>query len=183
MGDEIVREIAEKMFNEHANFVYRTAFFLTKSTELADDITQETFIQVFRKYNTYDPSKPLQPWIYKIAVNITRNTLRKQKWLKFWGDLPENRSTEFMENYILKSEEERELWKAVTNLNLKSREIIILHFYSGLKLNEIAVCLGIPLGTCKSRLNLALNKLRKSMVNNDFEFLLKGGSTFNASKL
>ncbi|WP_088187112.1 sigma-70 family RNA polymerase sigma factor [Desulfosporosinus sp. FKA] len=183
MSDQIVRETAEKIFNEHSNFVYRTAFFLTKSSELADDITQETFIQVFRKFNTYNSSKPLKPWIYKIAVNITRNMIRKQKWLKFFGEIPEIRSAEFIENYILKSEEEHELWRAVNNLNLKGKEVIILHFYSGLTLNEISVCLGIPIGTCKSRLNSALNTLRKSIPNNNFEFLLKGGNLCEASKL
>lgn len=183
MADEIERKQAETIYTEYSTFVYRTALFLTKSKELADDITQETFIQVFRKYHTYDSSKPLQPWLYKIAVNTTRNMLRKQKWLKFWGQIPESHSLDLMENSILKNEEEGELWKAVNDLSLISREIIVLHFYSGLKLKEISDCLGIPLGTCKSRLNSALHKLRRSIPNNDFEFLLKGGETFETSKL
>ena len=183
MSDDIERETAEKIFADNSNLVYRTALFLTKSKELADDITQETFIQVFRKYYTYDSSKPLQPWIYKIAVNTTRNMLRKQKWLKFFGQIPENHSIDLTENSILKSEEEHELWRAVYNLNLKNKEIIVLHFYSGMKLNEISDCLGIPLGTCKSRLNSALTKLRRCIPDNDFEFLLRGGAAVETSKL
>jgi RNA polymerase sigma-70 factor (ECF subfamily) len=78
----------------------------------------------------------------------------------------------------LKSEEENELWKEIINLNLKSREVIILHFYSGMKLKEISDSLGIPLGTCKSRLNSALSTLRGRLPVNDFEFLNIGGDTF-----
>jgi RNA polymerase sigma factor (sigma-70 family) len=183
LSSEISKENAEMIFKEHASYVYKVALFLTKSKELADDITQETFIQVFRKYYTYNSSKPIQPWMYKITLNVTRNMLRKQKWLNFIGKLPEKNYLNLVENAVLKSEEENELWREINNLNFKSREMLILHFYSGMKLKEISDSLGIPLGTCKSRLNFALNTIRKNMVNNEFEFLLEGGSTFEASKL
>ena len=65
-----------------------------------------------------------------------------------------------------------------SNLTYKSREMVILHFYSGMKLKEISVTLGIPLGTCKSRLNTALNTLRNQLPKNNFDFLNKGGDTF-----
>jgi len=174
----ISKEDAELIFKEHSGYIYKVALFLTNSKELADDITQETFIQVFRKYHTYNSSKAIQPWIYKVTLNVTRNMLRKQKWLKFIGKLPEKSSLNLVENTVLKTEEENELWREINNLSFKSREILILHFYSGMKLKEISESLGIPLGTCKSRLNTALSTLRKKPPNNDFEFLDKGGDTF-----
>lgn len=178
MSNEISKETAEMIFKEFSNYVYRVALFLTKSKELADDITQETFIQVFRKYHTFDSAKPIKPWLNKITVNITRNMLRKQKWLNFFGELPQKSSLDLVEKTILKSEEEFELWREINNLNLKSREIVILHFYSGMKLKEISDCIGIPLGTCKSRLNTALNILRRQLPKNNFDFLNRGGDTF-----
>jgi len=178
MNNELSKEKAEMIFKEHSTYVYRVALFLTQSKELADDITQETFIQVFRKYYTFDSSKPIQPWIYKVTLNITRNMLRKQKWLRFIGQLPEKSNLYLVENSVLKSEEENELWKEIINLNLKSREVVILHFYSGMKLKEISDSLGIPLGTCKSRLNSALSTLRGRLPVNDFKFLNIGGDTF-----
>jgi len=178
LNNELSKEKAEMIFEEHSNYVYRVALFLSKSKELADDITQETFIQVFRKFYTVDSSKPIQPWIYKVTLNVTRNMLRKQKWLKFMGKLPEKTSLDLVETTVLKTEEENELWTEISNLNLKSREIVILHFYSGMKLKEISVTLGIPLGTCKSRLNTALNTLRKQLPKNNFNFTNKGGDTF-----
>ncbi|MDR3542841.1 MAG: sigma-70 family RNA polymerase sigma factor [Desulfosporosinus sp.] len=180
MSNEILKENAEMIFNEHSSYIYKVALFLTNSKELADDITQETFIQVFRKYYTYNSSKAIQPWIYKVTLNVTRNMLRKQKWLKFIGKLPEKSSLNLVENTVLKTEEENELWREINNLNFKSREILILHFYSGMKLKEISESLGIPLGTCKSRLNTALSTLRRKLPKNDFEYLDKGGDTFEA---
>lgn len=178
MSNEISKEKAEMIFMEQSNYIYRVALFLTKSKELADDITQETFIQVFRKYYSFNSSKPIEPWIYKVTLNITRNMLRKQKWLKFIGELPEKSSFNLVENTVLKTEEENELWREIIDLNFKCREVVILHFYSGMKLKEISESLGIPLGTCKSRLNTALNTLRRQLPKNDFEFLNKGGDTF-----
>lgn len=176
--NEISKDNAEMIFKEHSNFVYRIALFLTKSKELADDITQETFIQVFRKYHTFDSSMPIQPWIYKITLNITRNILRKQKLLSFFRELPEISCLDLVENTVLKSEEEYELWREINNLGLKSREVVIMHFYSGMKLKEVSDSLGIPLGTCKSRLNAALNTLRRQIPKNEFDFLNKGGDIF-----
>jgi RNA polymerase sigma factor (sigma-70 family) len=175
---EISKEVAERIFKEQSEYVYRVALFLTKSKVLADDITQETMIQVFRKYHLYDSAKPITPWIYKITLNITRNMLRKQKWLKFIGIRPDSRSSDITEQTVLKSEEERELFRMINNLNLKSREIIILHFYNEMNFTQISDILGVPLGTCKSRLNNALKTLRRLHPGNDYLILNKGGNIY-----
>lgn len=164
MIKSITQEQAEAIFKEYSDQIYRTALFLSKSPSLADDITQDTFLQVFRKYHHYDPSKPILPWIYKIALNITRKTLRKQKWSLFTKEIPDTEGVNYVEDAVLKNELGDELWKEINNLTLKSKEIIMLHYYSGLKLNEMAAILGIPLGTCKSRLNYALASLEKRLT-------------------
>lgn len=182
MKDEISKDTAEALFEENSLFVFRLAFFLTKSKELADDIVQETFLQVFRKYHTFEPTRPIHPWIYKITLNTTRNLLRKQKWLKYLDVVPENQYPGIIENTILKYEEEKELWSEVNNLSFKSKEVIILHFYYGMKLKEVSNTLCIPLGTCKSRLNSALNMLRKKFPENEFYFLSKGEDLYDTVK-
>lgn len=171
---ELSKEDAERIFEEYSNSIYRFALFLTKSRMMADDITQETFIQVFRKYYTFDATKPFKPWIYKIALNTTRNMQRKQKWLQFFQEIPERDCSDLVENTVMKSEEEKELWKWINRLGPKSREIIVLHFYTGMKLAEVADFLDIPLGTCKSRLNTALNNLRRQFPESEFTYLIGG---------
>lgn len=175
---QITQEEAEAIFREHSAHIYRVALFLSKSRTLADDITQDTFLQVFRKYNSYDPSKPIRPWIYKIAVNITRNTLRKQKLFHFMKEAPDNEGCLLVEEQVLKNESAEELWKEINHLPLKSREIIIMHYYSGLKLNEISTALDIPLGTCKSRLNTARSTLEKNLLKNRTVILNKGEEAY-----
>lgn len=132
------------------------------------DVTQETFLQVFKKYHTYDSSRPIEPWIYKITVNTARNTLRKQRWLSFTSQLPDSTDFDGIDNQILKNEEEMELWKAINQLSQKCREVVILHYYLDMKLHEVAYSLGIPLGTCKSRLHYALSTLKKQLVQHDY---------------
>ncbi len=167
MNKSITQDHAEAIYRDNSPQIYRAALFLTKSPALADDITQDTFIQVFRKYHSYDPAKPILPWIYKIALNITRKTIRKQKWLFLTKEVPDNVGYNFVEDVVLKNELDQELWKEINKLTQKRQEIIVMHYYSGLKLNEIATTLGIPLGTCKSRLNAALNSLGKQLHTNN----------------
>jgi len=157
------KEFMEELFNKHSSMIYRTAYFLTKSRAMADDITQETFIRMIKKFHLYDSKKPIEPWIYRITMNITRNMLRKQKLLnliRIPSDIPEGK---VIETTILQNERKDDLWKEINRLSHKSKEVIILHFYSELTLVEVANSLDIPIGTCKSRLNYALTKLRESM--------------------
>lgn len=168
MDKGISKETAEMIFNSHHAYVFRIALFLTKSKALADDITQETFLQIFKKYYTYDARKPIEPWIYKVTLNTTRNTLRKQRWLSFTDQLPEHAAHDDTEDIILRNEEEEMLWEAVNSLTHKSKEVIVLHYYADMKLNDVAEILGIPLGTCKSRLNTALTRLNKYLTNTNF---------------
>lgn len=163
MFDEITKEQAEAIYEEYSAYVFKTALFLTKSRTIADDVTQETFIQIFRKYYTFDLTKPIKPWIYKITLNITRNMLRRHKWLHLFGDMTETVDLYNVEDSVLKGEEEREILSEINKLPQKSKEIIVLHYYAELKLNEIVEVLNIPLGTCKSRLNTALTILRRNL--------------------
>jgi RNA polymerase sigma factor (sigma-70 family) len=152
-----------KIFETYATYVFNVALLITRSRTLSDDITQETFLRFFKKYQLYDPKKPIEPWLYRITVNVTSNILRKQKWLQFWGEVTNSNTTISTEESFLNYEKDQELWDAVGILPLKFKQILVLHYYSGMKLAEIADILEIPLGTCKSRLSTALKKLRVAL--------------------
>ncbi|MBB6674924.1 sigma-70 family RNA polymerase sigma factor [Cohnella nanjingensis] len=150
------------MFIAHSPYVYGIALMLTRSKTLADDVTQETFLRAFQKYHLFDAAKPIRPWLYRITVNLTRNLLRKQRWLTFFGQMPEEARTDYasLDELLLRTEREQELWQAVNRLSKRRREVVALHYYVGLPLQEAAYILDIPLGTCKSRLHAALKQLR-----------------------
>ncbi len=174
-AEGISKELAEQLYNEYSGFVYKVALFVMKSKVAAEDVTQEAFIKIFRKYHIYDHDKSIEPWIYKITINTARNIYRRQKWLSFFSDSPEQESKDFIEAEFFKAQEKRELWQEINKLSHKSREVIVLHFYIGLKLNEIASILNIPLGTCKSRLNTALMVLRKRYGDSSQIEIIQGG--------
>lgn len=162
MDYSISEEQSRAIFEEHAPYVYGIALMITKSAMQADDITQETFLRAFAKFHLYNPSRPLRPWLYRITINLARSTLRKQKWLSFFGQVPVEASGDSVEAVVLKTESELELWQLVNRLSPKRREVLILIYYVGLPLHEAAALLNIRLGTCKSRLHAALQQLRQS---------------------
>lgn len=179
MTNEISKELAKQIFIEYSPYVYQTALLLTKSESLADDVTQETFIQVFKKYHTFDTNRPMKPWIYKITVNTIRNMIRKQRWLKFIGFSPEiSDEKNSIEHFILQDERNNGLWSEINQMPAKSKEIIVLHYYAELKISEIAEILNIPIGTCKSRLNTALSQLRRKLPKNELFNVHKGGEIY-----
>ncbi|WP_231938143.1 RNA polymerase sigma factor [[Bacillus] enclensis] len=168
---------AEMIFNEYRQYIFRTALLLTKSRSLADDITQETFIILLSKYDTYDPERPIKPWIYTITMNVAKTILKKQKILKYFSYFSDESShdrVDSVEEHFLKSDDIQEIWKIVNSLSWKSKEVIILHFYSGLTLKECSHVLGIPLGTAKSRLHTALQQLRRLELKGKFDFTKAG---------
>ncbi|WP_316572930.1 RNA polymerase sigma factor [Neobacillus sp. YIM B06451] len=167
MEVKLTKELKRQLFNDYKTYIYRTALLLTHSKPLADDVVQETFIRVFNKYHTYNNEKPIKPWIYKITINVVRNILRKQKWLSYVGQMPEEKNFESPEDKYYENEVKSELRKEINKLSLKSREVIILHFYNQFTLKEVSDILDIPLGTCKSRLNTGLKGLRKQLNGND----------------
>ncbi|MFB5193243.1 RNA polymerase sigma factor [Alicyclobacillus fastidiosus] len=175
MTNPISESEARKIFIENKDFIYKTVYLFTRSRAVADDITQETFIRAFKNYNSYDQSKPIRPWLYKIAINVARNTVRSGKWKLVYGDIPET-PVPSADNSLYQSEERKQLIEEIYKLSLKMRQVVILHYFNELTIPEVADVLNIPVGTCKSRLNLALATLRKSMRSDQFLFKLDGGT-------
>ena len=161
MNEALTREEAEQLFEHHSKAIFGILLALTKSKALADDLTQETFIRAFQKYDQYRQEGPIRPWLARIAVNLARSHYRKLKWQTLFGQVPERAADATAETLALRSERQQELWQAVCRLPHKNREVILLHYYAELPLKEAAETLSIPLGTCKSRLSAGLEKLRR----------------------
>ena len=146
--------------------------------ELADDVFQNTFLQLYTKIHQYEPGRPFRPWLYAIATNQAIDALRRQgrhHTVRLHAesddagddDLPhlltllECREPGPLEQ--LQSEERRQVVRAaVEKLPDFLRQVVILAYYQGLKYKEVADILGIPVGTVKSRLHTALGKLQEA---------------------
>ena len=131
--------------------------------ELAEDIVQETFVQVIQHIGQYTYPKPFKAWLYAIATNRARNHYASADTRRTvaGGDDPllQDMSPE-PETVVEQQEALDEIAMAVMALPDGQREVILLRYTQELTLAEIGEVLDIPEGTVKSRLSLGLKRLR-----------------------
>ncbi len=147
--------------------------------ELAADVFQNTFVQVFVKVQQYQPGRPARPWIYAIATNQAIDALRRRNRRVdgradplLAGEDGDDAARPLFE--VLRDREAgpveqaegaelRQLVRdAVDRLPDLLRQVVVLAYFQGLRYQEIADALDIPLGTVKSRLHAALVKLTEA---------------------
>ncbi len=150
-----------------AYFAPRVKSFLMKSgasPDLAEECTQEVMATLWNKAHMFDPTKAsVSTWIFTIARNRKIDLLRKQRRPEPeelpWGPEPEPDQVETMG---LQQETEK-LGQALAALPAAQRTLIERAYYGELTHSEIAAETGLPLGTIKSRIRLALDRLRHAM--------------------
>jgi RNA polymerase sigma-70 factor (ECF subfamily) len=145
---------------------------------LAEDVFQNTFLQLYLKSSQYEPGRPVRPWLYTIATHqaidaLRRNgrhqalSLEQRRQDSSDGDLRslletlESRGPAPLDSASAQERKER-VRASVDRLPDFLREVVLLAYYQGLKYREIADVLDIPVGTVKSRLHAALVKLQEA---------------------
>lgn len=149
------------------HFAPRVKGFLMKSgagAALAEECAQDVMATLWQKAHLFDPSRAsVATWVYTIARNRRIDALRKARRAEpeelDWGPEPEPDQAEAMET----QEETERLGRALAALPGPQRTLIERAFYGDLSHSEIAAETGLPLGTIKSRIRLALDKLRHQM--------------------
>ena len=160
--DELV-----SMFQED---IYRLVYYRTFSRMDAEDITQEVFVQAYRKLKSLNEMQKFRSWLYSIAVNRCNDFLRKRKFL-YLLRIRSAQEQEFMEegkstsNNVDDSIAKKRFWEQVRSLldklSAMEREVFTLRFMDHRNINEIAVILDKSESTVKTHLYRALNKVRK----------------------
>ncbi|MDR3637071.1 MAG: sigma-70 family RNA polymerase sigma factor [Isosphaeraceae bacterium] len=169
--DELVRRYTEPLFRYLGRYL--------GDAGLAKDVLQNTFLQVHLKCSLYRDGASVRPWIYAIATHQAIDAIRRAKRSVAVsldrpgiGQEPDasmlvERLVEHTPGPLAKLEEqERRRWvrDTVDSLPERSRQVLILAYYHNLKYHEIASILRIPLGTVKSRLSLAIARLREGAL-------------------
>ncbi len=151
---------------------------LTEDEEEARDLTQETFLSALKAMKNFRGEADLKTWLYRIAVNESRNRFRwwkrrnqssivsldadtafsKTPLSESISDLSENPEAE-----TLRRERENALRKALSELSTNFREVIILRDIEGLSYEEVAAALETNVGTVKSRIARGREELRKKL--------------------
>nr|WP_232337110.1 sigma-70 family RNA polymerase sigma factor [Lysinibacillus timonensis] len=148
------------IFQQYQDDLYRMAYVYMKNQEDALDILQEVAYQSFKKINTLKNPKYIKTWLLKITINCAINTINKRKKV-----VPLN--THYEEFIGWESNEtiplSIALQEVIELLKEEEKSVVLLRFYQNYTLKEISEALEIPLGTAKSILYRALNKLRNEL--------------------
>ena len=150
--------------------VYLLALSILKKKSMAEDITQEVFINVLESINTLENPKLFIAWVNKITYTHCIHEIYKRKKLKevrsdnilpiMFDELEDNDPL----NAYISKEDSIEFMHLINKLTRIQSTILVLKYFEGLKISEIAYILDIPEGTVKSRLNKAKKKFQKLYI-------------------
>lgn len=166
VASESDREAFNALFMFFAPRIKSYLMKLGAAADLADDLAQETMLRVWRKARLFDPSKAsASTWIFTIARNVRIDAARRAAK----PDLDPNEPSLLPEHEpepdttIDRSARDERIKAAFAALPPAQHEVVMLHFVEDLAHSEIAERLSLPLGTVKSRLRLAFDKIRKDL--------------------
>ncbi len=145
------------------SYLYR---FLYQNEDAALDITQNVFLKVYENLGSYDPKRPIQAWIYRIAHNEAANYLRtisvrKESYLDIaqWNGVPSpEKSDEYEE-----MENKRLIQKALGKIDAKYREVLVLSYFEERSYKEIADILNISTNTVGTLIRRAKKQMKKTL--------------------
>jgi len=171
---QLVKRYEKELYNYLLRYLGQPA--------LAEDVFQETFLQVSLSADSFDPKRRFRPWLYTIATNKARDLLRSRlrkhtvqlddtnedmSTADIWGNLlrDENRPVDILE----KKQEVQQVQKIIGEMPQNLREILILAYYNQFSYKEMAEMLDVPLGTVKSRLHAAVAVFARQYQQEDKE--------------
>lgn len=163
------REAFALLVNRYEVRLFNYARRIVGNAADAEDVFQETFLRVYNGLARFDPSQRFRPWVYSIATNVCRDMLRRQRRrptvsIEALADAPGGAAG--LSERIRSSgpdpaasaaahELAARLESALSRLPIRHRAVFIMARYDGMRYDEIARTLRIPVGTVKSRMNKA----------------------------
>lgn len=163
----------QDLMRRYEGYIYRLCHRFTGNREDALDLTQETFIKVFKGLDTYNLNRPFKPWLRQVAVNTSINFLQRRSASPLFLDQPMADSNLTLGDTVASREDPvqeiewqetgRFLQEAINRLPQAYRLLIVLRHQEGLSYQQIAEETGVPLGTVKTHLFRARTALRKGL--------------------
>jgi len=163
------------LYDRHSRLVFSVVFHIVGDRETAEEITLDVFTRVWERAGTYRPDRAqVTTWLSSIARNrsideLRRRGVRAEQHSVRWADIPagaepktnglETRTERFLQRERVRS--------AVAGLPAEQRQVLTLAYFGGYTQSEIAKALDQPLGTVKTRVRLAMNRLREALQDID----------------
>lgn len=151
------------LYDMHATRVYSLAYRMTGDAEKAREFTQDTFIRAFSRLSQFRGDAAFSTWLHRIVLTVVSNARRSE--LRFGREVALDEA-----NAVEVSAPDADpdlkdcIARAVENLSEAYRTTLIMHDIEGYTHAEIAGILGVPEGTCKSRLSAARAQLRQELA-------------------
>ena len=159
------------LFHSHKARIYSVCLRMTNNTAEAEDLTQDAFLQVFRKLQTFRGDSALSTWLYRIAVNTVLMYFRKKSLRQISLDEPYNQDAKTVRREYGKRDDRlagcvdrMALARAITELPAGYRTIFLLHEVEGYEHREIAELLKCSVGNSKSQLHKAKLRIRELLL-------------------
>ena len=169
----------DELVQRYQDMVFNLSYRLLGSYDESADMTQEVFLQIYRKLGSFRRDASLRTWIYRIVINRAKN--RQRWWMRRIGEMTAmsldeaeaNPTCELIaledalatapDKALERKEESQLLMRAIEQLPFSHRTILLLKEIEDLSYDEIAATLNLPLGTVKSRLARARKSLRDKL--------------------
>jgi len=156
------------LYQNHRDIVFRFAYRMTGSVELAEDITHDCFLSLVKRPARFDPARAsLRTYLYAATRNLALKYFRDTGHEVLTDELPEEPALLYSSEplrRLLEEEVSAEVQRAVADLPPLQREALVLFEYEELPLDEIASIAGVDVGAIKARLHRARARLRRSLA-------------------
>src|ERR1700686_5474947 len=159
------------LFHAHKARIYSICLRMTNNTAEAEDLTQDAFLQVFRKLGSFRGDSALSTWLYRIAVNTVLMHFRKKALKQVSLDQPSNHDAKQVrreygsrDGRLTGSVDRIALTRAIKDLPAGYRKIFLLHEVEGYEHQEIAKLLDCSVGNSKSQLHKAKLRIREFLA-------------------
>ena len=151
------RQAFDQLVGPLVDQAFRLAYGMLHDRQAAEDAVQEAAVRAWRKLNNLRPGTEMRPWFLAIVANQCRTIARGRWWSVLRIDLSLGLGgSDFDEEYVRGAD----IRAALLRLSAAHREVLVLHYYLDLPLDEIATIVCIPIGTVKSRINRGIAAMR-----------------------
>ena len=158
----------ERAFVDYQGELLGMLYHLVGNLQDAQDALQESFVKCWKNRDKVDELQNLKAWVFRVALNTGRD-LRQTAWRRRRQALPEDPASVVSqqrapEEVVEANEQLAQLRAAVSQLRLEEQEVFLLRQNAAMTYEQIAEALDVPTGTVKTRMRLALSRLRTAMA-------------------
>ncbi|MDY0166873.1 MAG: sigma-70 family RNA polymerase sigma factor [Thermoguttaceae bacterium] len=171
------RRVFDELVHRYERELYSYLRHYVGDEQVAEDVFQQTFLQVHLKCDQFEPGRKFRPWLYTVAINQAIDMQRRNRRHRMASldkrlhagddegsgalvDLLDGNGSDPLEA-AEEAEQSEEVRRAVDDLPESTRQAVLLVYFQGMKYREAAEVMSIPVGTVKSRLHAAIQKLNE----------------------